>query len=81
MKFGILDKRCLHARSAIVGFIKISAVKTLLTYWYQENLIVFSTFFFRHAEKLVQEMGTDFYLVIVGFAKIDTVTDVLCLEE
>jgi predicted SpoU family rRNA methylase len=68
-------------RSTIVNFIKISAFEILLIDWRQENLIVFSTFFFRHVENLVQEMRTKLYLVIVGFAKIDAVRDVVCLEE
>jgi predicted SpoU family rRNA methylase len=68
-------------RSAIVSFIKISAVDRLLTYWLQEILIVFLTLFFRHVENVVQETRAELYLVIVGFAKIDAVRDLVCLEE
>jgi hypothetical protein len=52
-------------------------MKALLTYWRQEHLLVFATFFFRNVENLVQEMKVELHLVIVGFAKIDAVGDVL----
>jgi hypothetical protein len=64
--------------STIVTFLKFSAMKALLTYWRQEYLLVFATFFFRNVENLVQEMKTELYVVIVGFAKIDAVRDIIC---
>jgi hypothetical protein len=63
-------------RLTVVSFLKISAMKELLTYWRHEYLLVFAIFLFRKMGNLMQEIKTELYFVTVGFAKIDVVRDV-----